>query len=150
VECLIVLHYSPVFIVYWSITCNHPCPHNPPWTRCPRGETIVVIPEPPHEVLSYYFTIILHDTINLFIRSSILKKQKKTFRQLLALIAACLFGWALTAILEVTLFIPFCVDHLPKRHMMWVHFDSFTGFLYIIVIVWHFSPDSLLFVFVLE
>ena len=56
VECLIILHYSPVFIVYWSITCNHPRPHSPSWTRCPRGETIVVIPEPLHEVLSYYFT----------------------------------------------------------------------------------------------
>ena len=30
---------------------------------------------------------------------------------------------------------------------MWVHFERFTGLLYIIVLVWHFSPDSHLFLF---
>jgi hypothetical protein len=52
----------------------------------------------------------------------------------MALIVACLFGCVFTAILAVTLFIPSCVVHLPKRHMMCIHFESFTVFLFIIVI----------------
>ncbi len=61
--------------------------------------------------------------------------------------SSCLFGCVFTSILAVTLFIPSCVVHLPKRHMMCSHFESFTGFLCIIVISWHFSPGSRHFLF---
>ncbi len=50
----------------------------------------------------------------------------------MALIVACLFGCVLTAFVTVSLYIPSCVDHLPKRHMMCVDV-SFTGLLCIIV-----------------
>ena len=49
----------------------------------------------------------------------------------MALIVACLFGCVLTFV-EVTLYIPSCVDHLPKRYMMCTDV-SFTGLLCIIV-----------------
>jgi hypothetical protein len=65
----------------------------------------------------------------------------------MTLIVCGLFGCVFTPILVVTLCIPFCVDHLTKRHMMCVHFESFTGLLYIIVISRHFSPGSRLLLF---
>ncbi len=37
------------------------------------------------------------------------------------------------------------MDHLPKRHMMCAHVGSFAGLLCIIVIVWQFSPLTLVF-----
>jgi hypothetical protein len=53
----------------------------------------------------------------------------------MTLIVACLFGCVFTVFVVVTLYIPSCVDHLPKRHMMCAHVESFTGLLCIIVIV---------------
>jgi hypothetical protein len=47
----------------------------------------------------------------------------------MTLIVPCLFGCAFTVILAVTLYIRFCVDHLPKKNMMCVHFERFTGLL---------------------
>ncbi len=50
----------------------------------------------------------------------------------MSLIVAYLFGCVLTAFVAVTLYIPSCVDHLPKWHMMCADV-SFTGLLCIIV-----------------
>jgi hypothetical protein len=50
----------------------------------------------------------------------------------MTLIVTCLFGCVFTSILVVTLFIP--VGHLPRWHMRYIHFETFTVFLYIIVI----------------
>jgi hypothetical protein len=49
-----------------------------------------------------------------------------------SLIIDSLFGSVLTEFVVVTLYIPSCVDHLPKRHMMCADV-SFTGLLCIIV-----------------
>jgi hypothetical protein len=50
----------------------------------------------------------------------------------MVLIVTSLFGCVLTAVVVVTLYIPCCVDHFPKRHMMCADV-SFTGLLRIIV-----------------
>ena len=63
----------------------------------------------------------------------------------MTLIGTCLFGCVFTSILVVTLFIP--VVHLPRRHMMCIHLETFTIFLCIVVISWHLSPGSRLFLF---
>ncbi len=65
----------------------------------------------------------------------------------MVLIVASLFGCVFTTILGVTPYIPFCMYHLAKRHMMCVHFERFTVLLCIIVLAWHFSPASRLFLF---
>jgi hypothetical protein len=51
------------------------------------------------------------------------------------------------AILAVTRFISYCVDHFPERYMVLVHFENVTDLMWIIVTVWHFSPDSHLLLF---
>jgi hypothetical protein len=51
----------------------------------------------------------------------------------MTLIVDNLFGCVFTSILVVTLFIP--VVHSPNRNMMYIHSETFTGFLCIIVIV---------------
>jgi hypothetical protein len=58
-----------------------------------------------------------------------------------------LFWWLSLTILVVPLYLSFCIYHLSKRHMMCVRFENFTGFLYIIVTSWHFSPGFRLFLF---
>jgi hypothetical protein len=60
-------------------------------------------------------------------------------------IVVCLFGCVFSTILVVSPYMPFCVYHLPKWHMMCVHFERFTVLLWIIVLVWHFPPGSRLF-----
>jgi len=60
-------------------------------------------------------------------------KHRIWFVIVMALIVACLFGCVFTAFVAVTLYIPSCVDHLPKRHVMCAH-ESF-AFLCLIVIV---------------
>jgi hypothetical protein len=50
----------------------------------------------------------------------------------MTLIVSCLFGCVLTGFVTVTLYIPSCVDHLPKRHMMYTDI-RFTDLLCIIV-----------------
>ncbi len=65
----------------------------------------------------------------------------------MALIVLCLFGCILTVFLTVTLYIPSCVVHLPKWHMMWAHLENFTVLLCSIVLEWLFIPRLRLFVF---
>jgi hypothetical protein len=53
----------------------------------------------------------------------------------MTLIVACLFGCVFTVFVVVTLYIPSCVDHLPKWYMMCTHVESFTDLLCIIGMV---------------
>jgi hypothetical protein len=46
----------------------------------------------------------------------------------MVLSVVCLFGCIFTAFLAVTLYMPSCMDHLPKRHMMCAHFTTFCRF----------------------
>ncbi len=45
----------------------------------------------------------------------------------------------------VTLYIPSCMDHLPKRHMMSEHDWALTAFVFIIVLAWHILPSAFAF-----
>jgi hypothetical protein len=51
----------------------------------------------------------------------------------MTLIVDCLFGCVCTMFVVVTLYIPSCVDQLPKGHMMCAHAEKFAGLLCIIV-----------------
>ena len=53
----------------------------------------------------------------------------------MTLIVAHLFGCVFTVFVTVTMYIPSCVDHMFKRHMMGTHVEIFTDLLCIIVIV---------------
>ena len=74
-------------------------------------------------------------------------KTERSTRLTCTVLSGTLFGCVFTTILTVTPYIPFYMYDLPKRHMMCVYFGNFTGLLFIIGLVWQFSPGSRLFLF---